>query len=46
METIQAHYPEVHPNNIEMELPAWRDLAAVKNLDHALAFPLLDKKGA
>jgi hypothetical protein len=46
METIQTHYPEVYPNNIEMELPAWRDLADVKNLDQALAFPLLGKKNA
>lgn len=40
METIQRNYPEIHPNNIEMEIPAWRNLK-LNDYENQLKFPLL-----
>lgn len=43
METIRDKFPEIHPDNIEMELPGFRDLKR-ENYDDSLQFPLLKKK--
>ncbi|KAI8099006.1 SGNH hydrolase [Halteromyces radiatus] len=45
METIQSRFPEIDPNNIEMEIPGWRDLP-LENYEQVLQFPLLKKMDA
>ena len=40
METIHAHYPEMDPDALEMELPGFRDLSRT-DFDKQLAFRLL-----
>lgn len=40
METIRTHFPEIHPDAIEMELPGFRDLPRT-DFDDNLQFRLL-----
>ncbi|KAI9495538.1 GDSL Lipase/Acylhydrolase [Zychaea mexicana] len=42
IETIKRHFPEIHPDNLEMELPGFRDLPR-ENFDDLLQFRLLRK---
>ncbi|KAI9252423.1 SGNH hydrolase [Phascolomyces articulosus] len=40
IQTIQHHFPDIHPDNLEMELPGFRDLPR-ENFEESLQFPLL-----
>jgi hypothetical protein len=42
MDTIQQHYPEIHPTHLNMELPSFSELVANPKYEELLQFPVLN----
>jgi hypothetical protein len=44
MNAIGQHFPEIHPDKLEMEIPYWKDVIEFDDYSAKLQFPLLKTK--